>query len=259
MNKLRQIPVKTWTDNIINRMIIAINQLIDCGGGGGGSIPVINNLTSTSTTSALSANMGRVLNGYINGKYTKPSTGVPLTDLAESIKSSLAKADTALQEHQDISGKQDNLTANMFTTEVKDNGIGIYLNGTTLIASLLLANDNNKVGLISNNEKKYFENKLNKPKEYAPSDMSEGWEDNASYTLENDVVTLNIPAQAIQNSINGILVFFHTASNFSSISYPNSTVWIGTKAPKLEADKFYLLSILNGYCSINEVSFQNPS
>lgn len=40
-----------------------------------------------------------------DGKYTKPSTGIPKTDLAIAVQTSLGKADTALQSHQDISGK----------------------------------------------------------------------------------------------------------------------------------------------------------
>lgn len=43
--------------------------------------------------------------GY--GTYTKPSTGIPKSDLASSVQVSLGKADTALQKHQDISGKLD--------------------------------------------------------------------------------------------------------------------------------------------------------
>ena len=42
--------------------------------------------------------------GY--GTYTQPAGGIPKTDLAESVQTSLDKADTALQE-QDISGKED--------------------------------------------------------------------------------------------------------------------------------------------------------
>ena len=43
--------------------------------------------------------------GY--GTYTKPSTGIPKSDLASGVQASLSKADTALQKHQDISGKLD--------------------------------------------------------------------------------------------------------------------------------------------------------
>lgn len=39
------------------------------------------------------------------GTYSKPSGGIPMTDLASEVQTSLGKADTALQNHQDISGK----------------------------------------------------------------------------------------------------------------------------------------------------------
>lgn len=41
------------------------------------------------------------------GTYSKPSGGIPKTDLATDVQTSLGKADTALQSHQDISGKED--------------------------------------------------------------------------------------------------------------------------------------------------------
>lgn len=40
-------------------------------------------------------------------KYTKPGTGIPKTDLADAVQTSLEKADSALQAHQDISSKMD--------------------------------------------------------------------------------------------------------------------------------------------------------
>lgn len=41
-------------------------------------------------------------NTAIGEKYTKPSTGIPKTDLASGVQSSLEKADTALQQHQSL-------------------------------------------------------------------------------------------------------------------------------------------------------------
>lgn len=38
--------------------------------------------------------------GLVNAKYTKPSTGIPLTDMSTSVQTSLGKADTALQSEQ---------------------------------------------------------------------------------------------------------------------------------------------------------------
>ena len=40
------------------------------------------------------------------GTYSKPSSGIPKTDLASAVQTSLGKADSALQSHQDISGKE---------------------------------------------------------------------------------------------------------------------------------------------------------
>lgn len=42
-----------------------------------------------------------------NAKYDKPGTGIPSTDMSAEVQASLAKADSAIQEHQDISGKAD--------------------------------------------------------------------------------------------------------------------------------------------------------
>lgn len=42
--------------------------------------------------------------------YQKPNGGIPKTDLASAVQTSLGRADTALQEHQDITGKVDKTT-----------------------------------------------------------------------------------------------------------------------------------------------------
>ena len=60
------------------------------------------------------------------GTYSKPSGGIPKTDLASAVQASLDKADTALQTHQDISGKQDKLVSG---TNIKT------INGQSLLGS----------------------------------------------------------------------------------------------------------------------------
>lgn len=52
------------------------------------------------------------------GTYSKPQNGIPKTDLETAVQTSLGKADTALQTHQDISVKQ-NITDNSLTTTNK--------------------------------------------------------------------------------------------------------------------------------------------
>ena len=60
-----------------------------------------------------------------SAKYNKPTGGIPKTDLASSVQTSLGKADTALQEHQDISGK-----ANKPTTATVTMSASGWSNGT---------------------------------------------------------------------------------------------------------------------------------
>lgn len=51
--------------------------------------------------------LSQFFNGLKQKFYQKPSGGIPKTDLASSVQTSLGKADNALQSHQDISGKLD--------------------------------------------------------------------------------------------------------------------------------------------------------
>ncbi len=46
-----------------------------------------------------------------NAKYDKPGTGIPSTDMSADVQASLALADSAIQEHQDISGKADKVAS----------------------------------------------------------------------------------------------------------------------------------------------------
>ena len=54
------------------------------------------------------------------GTYSKPSGGIPKTDLASAVQTSFGKADTALQSHQDISGKAN--TSDLGTAAYKNTG-----------------------------------------------------------------------------------------------------------------------------------------
>lgn len=68
------------------------------------------------------------------GSYSKPSGGIPKTDLASDVQTSLGKADSALQTHQDISGKADvaNTLAGYGITDAKiENGV-ITLGSNTI-------------------------------------------------------------------------------------------------------------------------------
>ena len=88
--------------------------------------------------------------GY--GTYTKPATGIPKSDLASGVQASLGKADTALQKHQDISGKQDKLTAGANIT-ISGNTISAkdttYGNASASVAGLMSAEDKTSLDSMS--------------------------------------------------------------------------------------------------------------
>lgn len=85
--------------------------------------------TPTSTLNTLLAGKQDVINdlsdirsGAAAGAtaYQKPQGGIPSTDMSSAVQTSLGKADTALQQHQDVSGKEDvtTIVAPVNTTDV---------------------------------------------------------------------------------------------------------------------------------------------
>ncbi|HCH28405.1 MAG TPA: hypothetical protein DEW35_02740 [Ruminococcaceae bacterium] len=51
-----------------------------------------------------------VLDSTDIGAYPMPQNGIPVTDLSADVRASLSKANSAIQEHQSLDGKQDKLT-----------------------------------------------------------------------------------------------------------------------------------------------------
>lgn len=77
----------------INYKDPATDQWVEIPTGGGSSVTVDSSLSSTSENPV----QNKVINSALNGKYTKPSDGIPKTDLASAVQTSLGKADSALQ------------------------------------------------------------------------------------------------------------------------------------------------------------------
>lgn len=62
-----------------------------------GIVQLEDSVTSTSTTKAATPNSVKSAWDLANGKYSKPASGIPKTDLDTSVKTSLNNADSALQ------------------------------------------------------------------------------------------------------------------------------------------------------------------
>ena len=62
-----------------------------------GLVQLENSTSSTSTTTAATPNSVKSAYDLANGKYTKPSGGIPSSDMDSTVQASLGKADTAIQ------------------------------------------------------------------------------------------------------------------------------------------------------------------
>ena len=116
-------------------------------GGGGTSVTVDSELSTTSKNPVQNKVVTQALNG--KGTYSKPTGGIPKTDLASEVQTSLGKADTALQEHQDISGKADKTEVTAIFNSISDawNSATAYTEGqycihNNMIWKCLVANTN---------------------------------------------------------------------------------------------------------------------
>ena len=87
-------------------------------GGGGTSVTVDSELSTTSENPVQNKVVTQALNG--KGTYSKPTGGIPKTDLASGVQTSLGKADTALQKHQDISGKANKADLTALSNSISD-------------------------------------------------------------------------------------------------------------------------------------------
>ena len=87
-------------------------------GGGGTPVTVDSELSTTSENPVQNKVITQALNG--KGTYSKPTGGIPKTDLASEVQTSLGKADTALQEHQDISGKANKADLTALSNTISD-------------------------------------------------------------------------------------------------------------------------------------------
>ena len=74
----------------------------------------LNGITATTVEGALTE-----INGVAKAKYSKPGDGIPKSDLAAAVQTSLGKADTALQSHQTIKAL-DTTSATALTTTASE-------------------------------------------------------------------------------------------------------------------------------------------
>lgn len=156
----------------------------------------------------------------IASKYTKPSGGIPKTDLDSAVQTSLGKADTALQEHQDISGKQDTLVSG---TNIKT------INGTSVLGSgdiEIESGGSIPVVEVSGTSVALTANQFT-----------------ILTTVQTSTLTVTLNAVEDDTVYNEYMMQFSTGIPAPTVSFPSSVVWVET--PTIEANATYQVSIVD--------------
>lgn len=195
------------------------------GGGGGGGTTNFNNLTNrpkyNGTVMSGSTDIPAVTENTVSGwgftkntgTYSKPINGIPKTDLESAVQTSLGKADTAIQ---DISGKQDKLTAGSNITIASD-GKTISATNTTYEAATESA-----AGLMSAADK----TKLDGISSGAGVNVKSNWTENDS---NSDAYILNKPTiPVVNNSTITVQMNGSTVDTFTTNAASAKTINLGT-------------------------------
>lgn len=205
------------------------------------------------------------------GTYSKPSTGIPKTDLASAVQTSLGKADTALQSytekykgtvtgvkingttknpssgvvdlgtvitaHQDISGKQDKLVSG---TNIKT------INGTSILGSGNIVISGG--GGSSSGSGAYSE--VN----HGTSDTTFTLTPNTFHVWDEvSALTLTLGSETA-GVANEFLFQFTSGATATSLTLPDDIKWANDAAPVIAENMIYQVSILKGMASVLEFS-----
>ena len=205
------------------------------------------------------------------GTYSKPSTGIPKSDLASAVQTSLGKADTALQSyteqykgtvtgvkingttknpssgvvdlgtvitsHQDISSKQDKLISG---TNIKT------INGTSILGSGNITISGG--GSSSGGSSAYAE--VN----HGTSDTTFTLTPN-TFHVWDEVVALDLSLGDETGGVANEFVFqFTSGATPTTLTLPDSIKWANDAAPTIVENKIYQVSVLKGLGSVMEFS-----
>ena len=162
------------------------------------------------------------------GGYVLPSGGIPTTDLSSDVQTSLGKADSALQSHQDLSNYiQKNDTAGLLKND------GTVDTNTYLTQHQDISGKAAKVVVVDG------------------STLPASLDPNKVYQLGTLTGSVTIPAFAsVQSGDTEAKIWcftFSTSTTAPTITWPAGiTGWSGGSAPTINASKSYEVTVMDG-------------
>lgn len=199
------------------------------------TIPDTSNFVQKSQTAGLLKNDGTV-DTTVYGTYSKPSTGIPKTDLASAVQTSLGKADAAYQKPSGGIPASDLASGVIPTVPTISTDIASDKTSNTKTAS----------------PKAVYDEVHPAP---GSSEPSGGFLPNVVYNLGTITGSRSFAmAAAVSGIVNHYFWTFETGSTAPTITWPAAiTAWNGGSAPTINASKHYEISVLNGIGAYMEV------
>ena len=188
----------SYNSKYTGQQVEALLDIVSQGGGTGGEGGEVQK-----TTEAEILAMGFTKN---TGTYSKPSTGIPKSDLASDVLSSLGKADTALQSHQQLK----------------------TINGEPIVGS----------GNIT------IESKVAYPKvNHGTNDTTFTLTPN-TFHVWDEVASLDLSfGDEVAGVVNEFVFQFTSGATATTLTLPDTIQWV--EQPNIEANKTYQVSIVN--------------
>jgi hypothetical protein len=182
----------------------------------------VDSVLSTTSTNAV---QNKVVTAELNkkGTYSKPSAGIPKSDLASAVQTSLGKADTALQS---------------YTEQYK---------GTVTSIKIDNVNKTQSNGIV---DLGYIHKQLSTSTSSSMTLSPNIYYRNTSTSLSTLTITLGSVSNS--NIINEYFVEFTTRSAGTTVSLPSTIKWANGEAPTFEASTTYQISIVNNLGTIQK-------
>lgn len=193
------------------------------------------NITISLTESDI-ATMGFTKN---TGTYSKPSGGIPKSDLASAVQTSLGKADTALQS---------------YTEQYKGTVTGVKINGSTKspssgtvdigsVATTVKIDNVSKSPSSGTIDLGYINKRYSGITSSSVTLTPNIYYRNTSTSLSSFSFTLGSVSNS--NIINEYFIEFTTSSSGTTVSLPSGIKWMNGVTPTFEASTTYQISIVN--------------
>jgi hypothetical protein len=202
------------------------------------------------------------------GTYSKPSTGIPKTDLANDVQNALEKAENAVSKEK--VGDMDVFPTQGFLGQSSGDVYALPNSSTGDEDDVLLSRDTVKT---INGESIFGSGNItigggssSSSGSGAYSEVNHGTSD-TTFTLTpntfhvwDEVSSLTLTLGAETSGVaNEYLFQFTSGSEPTTLSLPDDIKWTGGEAPAIEADKIYQISILKGLGSVLEFANEAQS